>query len=105
MHTKIITTFSTITKIGIELEELKQCTEIGTFSLLDCSPVRKTNVFENTDLYRTNWRKRYFNALSCYPTRNMLIWKTGEHYNHKLLMIFQQCKTMGSCLLNFLIVA
>ena len=48
MHTKRIT-FSTTMKIGIELE---QCKEIGTFLLLECSPVR-TNMFENTDLYRT----------------------------------------------------
>ena len=29
------------------------------FLLLECSPVRKINMFENADLYRTNWRERY----------------------------------------------
>ena len=78
---------------------------MGTFLLLECSPVRKTNMFENADLYRMKWRKCYFDALSCYRTRYTFIWRTGEHYNHKLQMIFQQCGTMGSCLLNFLLVA
>ena len=34
---------------------------IGVFS-----DQKKTSMFENADLYRTNWRKRYFDALSCY---------------------------------------
>ena len=25
-------------------------------------------MFESSDLYRTNWRKRYFDALTCYRT-------------------------------------
>ena len=83
MHIKR-TTFPTEMKTGILLEELKQCTEMGTFLLLECSPVRKTNMFENADLYRMKWRKRYFDALSCYHTRYTFIWRTGEHYNHKL---------------------
>ena len=62
LHTKR-TTLPTEMKIGIHLEELKECIEIGTFLLLECSSVRKTNVFENTDLYRTNWRKRFFMLL------------------------------------------
>ena len=45
---------------------------------------QKTNMFENADLYRMKWRKRYFDALSCYRTRYTFIWRTGEHYNHKL---------------------
>ena len=57
---------------------------MGKFLLLECSPVRKTNMFENADLYRMKWRKRYFDALSCYRTRYTFIWRTGEHYNHKL---------------------
>ena len=39
----------------------------------------KTNVFENADLYIMNWRKRYFDALSCYFARYTFIWRTGEH--------------------------
>ena len=78
---------------------------MGTFLLLECSPVRKTNMFENADLYRTKWRKRYFDVLSCYRTEYTFIWRTGEHHNYKLYMIFQQCGTMGSCLLNFFLVA
>ena len=57
---------------------------MGTFLLLERSPVRKTNMFEKADLYRMKWRKRYFDALSCYRTRYTFIWRTGEHYNHKL---------------------
>ena len=41
---------------------------MGTFLLLECSPVRKTNMFENADLYGTKWRERYFDVLSCYHT-------------------------------------
>ena len=62
MHTKR-TTFPTKMTIGIDLEELKQCTEIETFLLLEYHLVRKTSKFENVDLYRTNWQKRYFDAL------------------------------------------
>ena len=36
---------------------------MGKFLLLECSPVRKTNMFENSDLYRMKWRKRYSDAL------------------------------------------
>ena len=54
MHTKG-TTFPTEMKISIRLEELKECTEIDIFLSLECSPIRKTNMFENADLYRTNW--------------------------------------------------
>ena len=36
------------------------------FLLSECSPARKTTMFENSDLYRMNWRKRYFDAFSCY---------------------------------------
>ena len=45
------TTFPAKMKIGIHLEELKKCTEIGTFLLLEGSQIRKTNIFENADLY------------------------------------------------------
>ena len=45
------TTFPTETKIGIHLEELKQCTEVGIFLLLEGSQVRKSNMFENAGLY------------------------------------------------------
>ena len=83
MHTKR-TSFLTVMKIGIHLEELKECIEIITFLLSECSPVRKTNMFENADLYRTNWRERYFDALSCYRTKYTFIWRTGEHTKHKL---------------------
>ena len=65
MHTKR-TNCLTKMKIGIHLEELKQCIEIITFLLSECSAVRKTIMFENSDLYRMNWRKRYFDAFS-YP--------------------------------------
>ena len=41
---------------------------MDTFLLSECSPVRKTNMFENADLYRTKWRKNYFDVLSCYRT-------------------------------------
>ena len=68
MHIKR-TTFPAKMKTGILLEEIKYCTEMGTFLLLECSQVRKTNMFENADLYRMKWRKRYFDALSCYRTR------------------------------------
>ena len=51
-----------------------------------------------------NWRKRYFDDFSCYRTRYTFIWRAGEHSYHKLQVIFQQCETMGSCLLNFLLV-
>ena len=78
---------------------------MGTFLLLECSPVRKTNMFENADLWRTKWRKRYFDVLSCYHTKYTFIWRTEEHHNYKSWMIFQQCETMGSCLLNFFSVA
>ena len=77
MHTKR-TTFPTKMKTGIHLEELKQCTEIGTFLLLECSPIRKTNMFENADLYRTNWRKRYFDPLSCYHTRHIYVYMENQ---------------------------
>ena len=30
--------------------------------LLEDSQIRKTNMFENADLQRTNWQKRYFDA-------------------------------------------
>ena len=29
---------------------------MGTFLLLEGSQIRKANMFENADLYRTNWR-------------------------------------------------
>ena len=61
-------------------------------------------MFENSDLYRMNWRKRYFDAFSCYRTQYTFIWRAGEHSYHKLQVIFQQCETMGSCLLNFLLI-
>ena len=65
MHTKR-TNFPTKMKIGRHLEELKYCTEMGTFLLSECSSVRKTNMFENADLYRTKWRNdilMYFLAI------------------------------------------
>ena len=68
----------------MHIEEPKECTEVGTFLLLECSPVRKTNMFENADLYKTNWQKIYIDAVSCYRTRYTFIWRTGEHSNHKL---------------------
>ena len=74
---------------------------MGKFLLLECSPVRKTNMFENADLYRTKWRKRYSDVLFCYRTKYTFLWRTGEHHNYQLQIIFQQCETMGSCLLNF----
>ena len=83
MHTKR-TNFPTKMKIGKRLEELKQCTEMGTFLLSECSPVRKTNMFENADLHRMKWRKRYFDVLSCYRTKHTFIWRTGEHHNLKI---------------------
>ena len=46
------TTFPAKMKIGIHFEELTKCTEIGTFLLLQGSQIRKTNVFDNADLYR-----------------------------------------------------
>ena len=55
MHTKR-TTFPTEKKIGIHLEEQKYCTEISTFLLPECSPIRKTNMFKNADFYRANWQ-------------------------------------------------
>ena len=45
------------------------------FLLSERSPVRKTTMFENSDLYRMNWRKRYFDAFSCSLTRYTFIWK------------------------------
>ena len=65
---------------------------------------QKTTMFENSDLYRMNWRKRYFDAFLCYRTRYTFIWRAGEHSYKKLYVIFQQCEIMGSCLLNFLLV-
>ena len=62
-------------------------------------------MFDNADLYGTNWRKHYFDALSCYGTRYTSNWRTGEHSSNKLYMIFEQCRTMGSRVLNFLLVA
>ena len=47
-------TFPTEMKIGIHLEELKEFTDIDTFLLSEGSQIRKTNKFENADLYRTN---------------------------------------------------
>ena len=44
------TTFSTKTRIAIKLEKLEKCPE--------------TSAFENTTLYRINWKKRYFAAIS-----------------------------------------
>ena len=70
----------------------------------DLFVIRKTNTLENADLYRTNWRKCYFDALSFYLIRYSFLWRTGKHSNHKLYLIFQQCGIMGSCLLNFLLV-
>ena len=57
---------------------------MGTFLLLEGSQIRKANMFENADSYRTNWRKLYFDALSCYRTRYTFIRRTGERSNHKL---------------------
>ena len=86
------TTFPTEMKIGVHPEELYGCTEIGTFLFKEDSQIRKTNMFENAHLHRPNWRKRYFDALSCYraryfdalSTRYKFIWRTGENSNHKL---------------------
>ena len=44
------TTFPTEMKNCMHLEELKWFKEIGTFLLLEGSQIRKTNMFENTDL-------------------------------------------------------
>ena len=76
MHTKR-TTFLTKVKTGIHLEELKLGIETVTFLSLECSPIRKTNMFKIADLYRT-----LFDAPLCYPTRYTPIWRTGEHSNH-----------------------
>ena len=57
---------------------------MGTFLSLEGSQIRKADMFKNADSYRTNWRKRYFDALSCYRTRYTFIRRTGEHSNHKL---------------------
>ena len=61
-------------------------------------------MFENADLHTKNWRKRCFDALSCCRIRS-----SKEPANiplkHKLLLIFQQCGTVESCLLNVLSVA
>ena len=38
-------------------------------------------MFENADLCGTNWRERYFDALSSYRTKYTFIWRTGEHSN------------------------
>ena len=54
------------------------------FLLLECSPVIKTNMFEKADLYRTKWRKRYFDVHSCYRTEYTFIWRAREHHNYKL---------------------
>ena len=35
-------------------------------------------MFENANLYRTNWRERYFDGLSCYRTRYKFIWRTFQ---------------------------
>ena len=53
-------------------------------------------MFENADLYRTNWRERYFDAFSCYVTRYTFIWRTVEHSSHKLWMIFLQCGKLSA---------
>ena len=83
IHTKR-TNCLTKMKYGIHLEELKQCIEIVTFLLSEYSPVRKATMSENSDLYRMNWRKCYFDAFSCYRTRYKFIWRDGEHSYHKL---------------------
>ena len=57
---------------------------MDTFLSLEGSQIRKANMFENADLYRTNWRKRYFDALSCYRTRYTSLWRTGDHSSHTL---------------------
>ena len=60
-------------------------TKTGLFC---CSRVlrseKKPVCFENADLHKTNWRKQYFDELSCYCTRYKLIWRTGEQSNQKL---------------------
>ena len=55
-----------------------------TFLLSECSLVRKTTMFENSYLYRMNWRKRYFDAFSCFRAQYTFIWRAGEHSYHKL---------------------
>ena len=58
------TTFSPKTTIGTKLEKLEKCPEIINLLWLKLSPIRKTHVLENTNLYRINWQKRYFDAIS-----------------------------------------
>ena len=41
-------------------------------------------MLENTDLYRTNWRKRYSDAFPYYHTRYTFIWMAGEQSYDKL---------------------
>ena len=50
MHIKR-TTFPTGMKIGVHLEELKQYPEIGTFLLLECSPIRKKPICLKMQIY------------------------------------------------------
>ena len=54
-------------------------------------------MFENADLYRTNWRKRY--TFTIVRDIKQSIWRTGEHYSQKLYMIFEQWGTMENCVL------
>ena len=62
------TTFPTKTKIGIHLDELRIRQRNRHPLLLECSPIRKADMFESADLYRTNWRKCYIDVFSCYHT-------------------------------------
>ena len=59
MHTKR-TTFPTKTKIGVYLEEVKHRNR--NLYIIRVFSNQKNNVF--ADLYRMNWRKRYFDAIS-----------------------------------------
>ena len=104
MHTKR-TTYPIKMKTGIHLEE-QLCTEIGTFLLLECSPVRKKTIGLKMQIcierIGENAILVHFHAIVPDIRSSG---RTGEHPDHKLQMIFLQCGTMGSCLLNSLSVA
>ena len=67
--------------------------ETGTLLLSECPPDRKTNLFENADDVLTTLLTHSYSII---PD----ICSSGEHPNHKLQMVFQQCVTMGNYLLS-----
>ena len=76
------TTFSTKTRIDMKVEKLEKYLEIINLFWLKCSPIWKTNLFENTNLYRINWRKHYFATIWCYFTTYTFIFTIGQHFDH-----------------------